>query len=471
MLTLVHSAILIATSIKLKSPFPESVESEAYHPGSTVDGVVENDEDAISVNSHEYTIGTRERSPRSNNRPRSLVSSRSVTHARNTRDSAESNTVSNIKSHETAFVQTFVLMYHIMIFGLVLLGIFLLDKYPPNSGSRSASRQPVTVVSDPFHFDADQFLSWMVLVVVYSCYTSWRSNDGKSCEPIEQPHDVDSANDVDEKNDVPSTMMSESPLRQRQQAKWSESHRGETSIISRGSSHTGLSSRRLEDIMLQEVLGHDDHDTIDYVFEDNANHNDKVCMKRCFGVLGLNLENRHNVREWRQVDDILNQLQTLEWKGFLSVASLIYQYCSGGRGGTYSAADPDDEPNIYVSPIWINLEMVAFSGFLFLTGYNHTSHYYYHPENTQKTGLSRVVGILFRWNLVAIFLSMALGNNIFQRYVVCLIHSYFFVAIWAMMRTYHTINYTKYKFRFKMLGFAVSFICDTLRYITLLPDI
>ena len=462
MLTLLHSAILIATSIKLKSPFPESIDdSDTCHPGPTAERLMENDEDANSIDSHEHTIGTRERSQRSNNRPRSVVSSRSVAHARNTLGAAEANTVSNIKSHETAFVQTFVLMYHMMIFGVVLLGIFLLDKYPLNGGSGSASsRQTLTVVSDPFHFDSDQFLSWMIVVVVYSCYSSWRRNDGKSCEPTEQPHSVDSANDVGDRTDVPSTMKSESPLRQRQQAKPSESRRDETSVISRGSSHTGLSSRRLEDIMLQEVLGHDDHDTIDDVFEDNSNHNDKGCMKRFFRVLGLNLENRHDdVRKWRPVDDILNPLQTLEWKGLLSVAYLIYQYCSGGRGGTYPAAESDDEPNIYVSPIWINLELVAFSSFLFLTGYNQTSYYYYQPENAQKAGLTRVVGILFRWNFAAIFISMTLGNSIFQHYVVCLIHSYFFISIWVVMRTYHTINYTKYKFRFKMLAFAVSFYC------------
>ena len=473
------SAILIATSIKVKSPFPNSTDGttrnrtepqieRASHHTDDVTDVKDSVESVISNDSHGLTVGTREKSLRSKH-SHSVTTSRSVAFARNVTSVADGNTVANIRAKETAFVQTFVLMYHMMLFGLMILGIYFVDKYPPNGRPSSAPSHGTVVLNEPFQFNADKFISWLVMLVVYSSYTCWQCNDGKSCESKVQPATTESGKEQHNETVESSLKKNESPLRQRQQKNKLVSRRDETSTVSRGSSHSGF-SKRLEDIMLEEVLGHDDHDTIDDAFE-NAKREDKSWLERILRSLGFDLHEANQEGTFRQCSpacDLLNPIQTLEWKGLLSIALLVYQYCSDGRSGTYMAkVDPDDEQfetSEMTSPIWRNMEMIAVSSFLFLTGYNQTSYYYFHPDS-QKTksdqvplcyGFARVLTIMFRWNWVAIFLSLALGNNFFEQYSVCLIHTCFFVAIWLMLRLHHSINYTKYKFRFKVLAFGVS---------------
>lgn len=461
-------AIGTATSIKLKSPFPGSARDESQHLGyqnkNTLDPADDNPNLTQSVESIISSGDTdRIRGTSRSNRSRSGVSSRSVAHARNA-SSLGGNTVSYIRMQD-AFVQVFVIMYHTMIFGLVLLGLFLLGKYPPNGKSNSESNE--NVLSQPFRFNADQFMSWMIIVTTYTCHTSWQRNDCKNREKTVQlrapePNFDDQDDEIEH---VQSAKKNESSLRQRQQ---STPNRDETSTISRGSSHTGL-SKCLEDIMLEEVLGHDDHDTLDDAFE-NAKRSDKGWVVKAFAMIGLKLNEFHEketIRGHNVADDVLNHLQTLELKGMLSLALLLYQYCSSGRGGTYMARIDSDEEQDESSAkhlIWRNFEMVAFSSFTFLSGYNQTSFYYFNPDHNKTPieytphyyGLSRVISVLFRWNSTAIFLSLFLGNNFFQHYAVCSTHSFFFLAIWLMLRTWHSINYTKYKFRLKIFVFTVS---------------
>ena len=475
------SAISIATSIKIKSHFPRSTDSTLEnHPDSQIEctsGYTDDMTDAknsaesvISSDSRGLTVGTRVKSVRSKHSHPATIASKPVAFARNSSLEAERNTVANIKLKETAFVQTFVLMYHMMLFGLMILGIYLLDKYPPNCRLSSAQGHGTVVLNEPFQFNGDKFISWMIIIVVYSCCTCWRFNDGKSRETKVQLKALEQTKDQRNETDESSSTENNAPLRQRQCANKPVSRRDETSTVSRGSSHSGL-SKRLEDIMLEEVLGHDDHDTIDDAFE-NAKRESKGWLEGILSSLGLDLREpseEGTIRQCNPDDDLLNPIQTLEWKGFLSIASLVYQYCSSGRAGTYMAkTDPDDEQleiSELASPVWKNLEIIAFSSFLFLTGYNQTSYYFFHPDS-QKTrsdhvplcyGFSRVLAIIFRWNWVAILLSLTLGKNYSEHYVVCLVHTCFFLLTWLVLRFRHSVNYTKYKFRFKMLAFGVSF--------------
>ena len=401
----------------------------------------------------------------------SVVSSPSVARSRANSSSNKGNTVMNIRMQETAFVQTFVLMYHMTLFGLVLLGVYLIDRYPPN-GIGLTSKHQVAVLSEPMQFNADQFLSWIIMTVVYSCYASWQRNDGKSQEiKAQQKHKNSNIERDDHIEAVRSTKVEDVTRRETKQSKRKPSRRSDASAASRGSGHSGL-SKRMEDVLLEEVLGHDDdHDTIDDAFENNKREN-KGWLERGLSMLGVDVRaasTEGTLREWNPRDDVLNRLQTLEWKGLLSVALMIYQYCSGGRSGTYMAKaganEEEDDTVGFPSPVWSNLEKVAFTCFLFLTGYGHTSYYYYHPDNIQKAltehvphcyDLSRVLGIMFRWNWAAVFLSLALGNNMLENYIVCVIHSFFFLSIWSALRFGHGINYDKHKFRVKMFMTVVS---------------
>jgi hypothetical protein len=456
------SAILIATSVKLKSPFYESINTESQDVDTSNSDDKANVESAESVISFGDTVRTRDKSIRSN------YSSR-VIHARSNAAPSEGNTVASIKVRESLFVQIFVLMYHMMLFGLVLFGLYLLEKYPPSGLPSAHPNKPVAVLSEPFQFNADQFLSWITMLVIYTCYISWQRNDGKTFVMQRQPKATESDNEPID-GDVGSKTESESPNRKRHRSTQSSSRRDDISSISRGSTHSGF-SKRMEEVMLEDVLGHEDHeedhDTIEEAFE-TAKRTDKSWFERGLGLVGINLKEFGVIRDCNSVDDVLNPIQTLEWKGMLSVSLLLYQFCSNGRSGTYTAKlDPDDAQNeLHGSHLllWRNLETVALSSFLFLTGYNHTSYYYFHPDNQKSPsenllpcyGISRVIGIIFRWNWTAIFLSLVLGNNMFEYYVLCPLHSCCFLSIWFMLRTHHSINCTKYKFRFKVLLFAVS---------------
>lgn len=455
------SAILIATSIESNSPFHESINTQSQDD-DTNNVNVESVESVISAGD---TVRTRDKSVRSNHWSR-------VIHARSNAALAEGNTVASIKLRESVFVQIFVLMYHMMLFGLVLFGIYLLDKYPPNGVKSAHPNKPVAVLSESFQFNADQFLSWMILLLAYTCYISWQRNDGKTFVMQGQPKAIESDNDP---NDLESKRGNESSSRQRQKSKQSSARRDDVNSISRGSTHSGF-SKRMEDVMLEEVLGHenhDDHDTIEEAFE-NAKRNDKSWLERALGTVGINLNESGTIRDCCPLEDVLNPLQTLEWKGLLSISLLLYQFCSNGRSGTYMAKlDNDDAQNeLYGShlSVWRNLETVAVSCFLFLTGYNQTTYYYFHPDNQKSPsetlppcyGLSHVIGIIFQWNWTAIFLSLALGKNIFETYALCPLHTCFFLTIWFTLRTHHSINYTKYKFRSKILLFAVSLMHNVL---------
>lgn len=473
------AAILVATSVKLKSPFPDSIGSEeSIHldsrAGNLPDSRGDNDlsdsvDAAIPGNSNEHAFENKRKSPRSNHL-HLMGSPRSEAHVRNASGHTESNTVMNIRLQETSFVQTFVLLYHMTFFGLVLTVIYLVDKYPPNGRPSSTLMQNGKVVNEALEFNGDQFLSWMIVVVVYSCVISWQRNDGKKRDTKAQMKTKNTNHQQDSNTRIHSSKDEVVPLRHVEPNLKSGSRRDERSTVSRGSSQSGL-SKRLEDVMLEEVLGHDDHDTINDAFR-NAKHDNRGWLEKSFSILGLNLCATHGegiMREWNPVDDVLNPLQGLEFKGFLSAAFLVYQYSSAGQSGTYletvDAVDQQNDTTNHASTAWRNLETVAVSSFLFLTAYNHTSYYYYHPDNVQKAsteftphcyGISRVFGILFRWNWTAIFFSLALGNSFLEYYVVCSVHSLFFLSVWSVLRICYSINYNTYKFRLKMLVFAVS---------------
>lgn len=114
--------------------------------------------------------------------------------------------------------------------------------------------------------------------------------------------------------------------------------------------------------------------------------------------------------------------------------------------------------------IYDSVYKAAMSSLIFLTGFNHTSYFYFHPANSKSSWsgalpphyeISRMLDILFRINWTALFLCLILGNSLLL-YVACPLHSYFFLVIFWTLRWWHSFNYSKYLFRFKLFMLAVS---------------
>ncbi|EED93511.1 predicted protein [Thalassiosira pseudonana CCMP1335] len=334
----------------------------------------------------------------------------------------------------------------------------------------------------------DLTVFWTIVIVFYAYFVSWRRNDGRQvidANPQPQPQQSKSV----------TTTINESPRKQgmnqnskrnveaasrRTKNVLSELLSDGTSVASKDSSQESGLSRRLEEVLLDDVLGHEDHETIDETVYSEDDHSEGWVEKgsKMLGLDGYGLNKRGVVRDAKPEEDVMNGFQTLEIKGFLSVAMLIFQYNNDSQSGLYNTRENNDD---YVGGVLSNLSKVGITSFIFLlTGYHHSSYYYYHPANAATTnpkstskrsssrnvnqpnlyGVSRVLSVLAKMNVTAVFLSLVLGDSPLK-YTLCSVHSFFFVTTWLSLMAYRSINYDKYKFRMKMFVVAcIIFISD-----------
>jgi len=380
---------------------------------------------------------------------------------------------------EPTFVSTFVLFYHFTIFGIILFTIYLLEKHPPNGGSGAFSvglmrgARGMAKEIGVSNFDEDQFLFWIIVVLVYGYSVSWRRNDGK-------PDDFNShpSRRLTERIGDDPTVTSHST---KSGARSRRSGLGGVTVKSTNSrprcdeaSQDGDSSqcsdvsKCLEDVLLDEEESKQGVDTAEDTTEDEYD-GEEVCCKiktdqYCADLMGGS--KMEVVADLKPEEDILNRFQTLEWRGFLSIALLIYKYNHAGivRGSSsYSGfykdmLDDENESEIIETNIYDSLYNTAMASMVFMTGYNQTANLYF-AKRTRYGGppanyrISRVIDIICRMNLTALFLCLILGNPL-DLYVACPLHTYFFFLIWMAMRLQYEANYSKYLFRLKLFGFA-----------------
>lgn len=363
---------------------------------------------------------------------------------------------------EPTFISTFVLFYQMTLFGLALFLIYLIDNYPPHGAARS--RQP-TYTSLNSEFDEDQFFFWIIVLLAYGYFVSWRRNDGR-------PEDIEyKAKSALNPNSVqpPPAAKNDISMRRRKLGP-SRRHAGAASVGSKSSASGASSqgsddvSKRLEDVLLDtdDASFNNILETIEGDIQKNKRDREEMNWMQFLGIpVGENHENTGAIHEAKPEEDVLNRHQTLEWKGFLSAALLIYHYNNGGIHRTVMS----DEDGIYTqnvrANVYENLRNVAVSSFLFLSGYAHTFYFYYHPARHDSHEVSRALGIIFRVNISAIFLSLVIGE---LQYMVCPIITFCYLITWMTMRVQRTINYDKYLFRLKLLGLAtcifVVWDCD-----------
>ena len=413
--------------------------------------------------------------------------SRSVSSRISSHTMGSTNNTRIIRPWEPTFISTFTLLYQSTRFGLILFMIYFLDNYPPYGASRLLhSTTKYYTSSNNSDFDEDQFVFWMIVLVAYGYTVSWQRNDGRPVGNYDKAYQqTDKATESSSASAAGSTKSGKSashPKGKIGQAGTGRRRRNAASSSvgskSTRSSKSGDGSddfnKRLDNVLLDDddssfetILGSIGSDGL--MHKGNEHDDWSVKVSRFLGLHYLNEKNVNAgvVQDVKPEEDVLNRHQTLEWKGLLSAALLIYQF---NNGGIHQTSWNDVEGNIAGGGastgdnrayIYENLCNVAMSSFLFLTGYGHTFYYYYHPSSNNTYRMSRVLGILCRINLAAIFLSLLSGK---MEYMACPMITYCFLLVWLTMSFHRNVNYDKYQFRLKLLGLAfVIFIiwdCD-----------
>ena len=350
-----------------------------------------------------------------------------------------------IQPWEPTFVSTFILFSQIGCFGIILFVIYSFEK--------SSAARPMPMMSG---FDQDEFVFWILVVLLYTSFLSWKRNDGKpdhfSNKISSRAHVQDDATQTS-RTTTSRTKMNEK-IRQRTIEMASLRQTIETGNRDDGVSSQGSDpSKRLEEVLLTDNTVFDSIlDTIDDDIQ-SKDESELGLLEKGSRFLGFNSPNGESRRmlDAKQENDVLNRSQTLEWKGFLSAIMLVYQY---NMGEFYQPFSNENKSSLNSNHVYANLAKAAMTSLLFLTGYNHTYYYFHHPSNINSVfQLSRVLQVCMRLNLLAIFMCFVLGK---ANYGVCLIHTCCFLLIWIMMHIGFSMNYDKYLFRLKLLGAAVG---------------
>ena len=159
------------------------------------------------------------------------------------------------------------------------------------------------------------------------------------------------------------------------------------------------------------------------------------------------------------VNDVLNYSQSLEWKGLMSTAFIVYEICNAGRYVPYASKGDEllDESLVAIISssssgvnTYYNLARLFVTCYIFITGFNHTIYFYAKRDYS----IVRVLRVLFRINFTVIFLCLMFGNR-WILYNICPLHSYFFLLVYATMSLQRNINYTKYGLRIKILSLGL----------------
>ncbi len=359
------AAILAAINVKIKTSVPER--NNSYYMNSQIDAysaisvngrsLGKNDSDAVRLNPNGSMSVVSEmngslwadegndagskgdgsiRSAILSLSGRSLGSrSSALSHGPNATNRINSGSFA--RPWEPTFLSTFVLFYHFTIFGIILFMIYLLEKHPPNGGSGALSvgtmrgARGIAKEMGVSNFDEDQFLFWIIVMLAYGYSVSWRRNDGKPDDFNTHP-----SRRLPERIQHDPTVTTHST---KSEARSRHSRLGGSGVKSLNSnlhcddaSEDGDSSqcsdvsKRLEDVLLDEE-SKQGLDTAEDTMEDKYEGEEVCCKinpdKYCIDLIGGG--NVEVVADTKPEEDILNRFQTLEWRGFLSIALIIYK--------------------------------------------------------------------------------------------------------------------------------------------------
>lgn len=148
---------------------------------------------------------------------------------------------------------------------------------------------------------------------------------------------------------------------------------------------------------------------------------------------GPSLYSDEAVRPVAQPNDkleVLNRDQTEEWKGWMQFMFLLYHY--------YHAEE------VY------NAIRIMITCYVWMTGFGNFSFFYLKAD----FGVVRVLQMLWRLNFLVLFLCLTQGTT-YILYYICLLHTYYFFMVYAIMRIGCKHNYTKWWIRIKLAVLAI----------------
>jgi N-acetylneuraminate 9-O-acetyltransferase len=148
-------------------------------------------------------------------------------------------------------------------------------------------------------------------------------------------------------------------------------------------------------------------------------------------------KNNGKVAPSNDFTEVLNRNQTEEWKGWMQFLFLLYHY--------YHAEES------------YNLIRILITCYVWMTGFGNFSFFYLRDDY----GLVRVLQMLWRLNFLVIFLCITQGTT-YILYYICLLHTYYFLMVYATMRISRDVNYTKWGIRWKMaiLAGVITLVWD-----------
>lgn len=147
--------------------------------------------------------------------------------------------------------------------------------------------------------------------------------------------------------------------------------------------------------------------------------------------------NERPVAPVNDANEVLNRDQTEEWKGWMQFMFLLYHY--------YHAEE------VY------NAIRIMITCYVWMTGFGNFSFFYLKGDYTAV----RVMQMLWRLNFLVAFLCLTQGTT-YILYYICLLHTYFFLMVYATMRVAKHVNYTKWGLRVKLfiVALIIFFIWD-----------
>lgn len=142
------------------------------------------------------------------------------------------------------------------------------------------------------------------------------------------------------------------------------------------------------------------------------------------------LSKERAVQEVNEANDVLNRDQTEEWKGWMQYMFLLYHY-------------------FHAEEVY-NAIRVMITCYVWMTGFGNFSFFYLKGDYSSV----RVMQMLWRLNFLVVFLCLSQGTT-YILYYICLLHTYFFLMVYVLMRISKHANYTKWGIRVKLGVLAV----------------
>lgn len=381
----------------------------------------------------------------------------------------------NIPPLRQYFISIYILLHHFTILGFVLALAYLMENYPFD-------------IDESYKSDRDTFIMFLLLTIIigyYSIQQNW--NDDEVALHYNNPTTTSSSsspskkkstkkNDDDEKSlanrstisklttfsngsnlsfeeinmqHEPKKRIGRSPLKSNELISILELSNDEekdidpildtvtlSSATYRSSSSKSSISEKADKV-IEEILLNDDEEGLRKREGSSAS---EASLSSSQGAEFVALE----IPPCSPNFDVLNINQTLEWKGFMTICLILYQFTNPQLNEQNLKAD-DESNEVVDGDAYYNVSRIFITSYLFLTGFGQTMNLI----ERKDVSIRRLVHVIFRMNLGAIFLCLVLDKP-YIYYNACTTHSYFFLIVFFTMKWKSEMNQSKYGIRIKM---------------------